>query len=80
MVPFYFVHRIGGTFCCKGENVATFEVASATVYGVHVPGRRAPRDSRVVLAGELDLVKLRKHLTQRLPACARPLFAYHRQD
>ncbi len=38
MVPFYFVHRIGDTFRWKSENVATSEVASATVYGAHVPG------------------------------------------
>jgi fatty-acyl-CoA synthase len=82
---FYFVDRIGDTFRWKGENVATTEVSEAissfpgvehaTVYGVTIPST----DGRVgmatlVISQELDLAGLRKHLMNRLPAYARPLF------
>jgi fatty-acyl-CoA synthase len=82
---YYFVDRVGDTFRWKGENVATSEVADAimafpgvletTAYGVAVPGTEGAA-GMAVLVGEdnLDLAKLRKHLAERLPPYARPLF------
>jgi fatty-acyl-CoA synthase len=82
---YYFVDRIGDTFRWKGENVATSEVenaimslpgvADATVYGVTIPGTEGAAGMAALVAdGDLDLAGLRRHLAERLPSYARPLF------
>ncbi|MGY3076732.1 fatty-acyl-CoA synthase [Bradyrhizobium sp. LM6.10] len=82
---FHFVDRIGDTFRWKGENVATSEVndavrdftgvIDATTYGVGIPGTdgRAGMSAIVVNEG-FDVAALPVHLSQRLPAYARPVF------
>jgi fatty-acyl-CoA synthase len=50
-------------------------IAEAVVYGVAVPGTEgAAGMAALVGSGDLDLAGLRRHLAQRLPPYARPLF------
>lgn len=82
---FRFVDRIGDTFRWKGENVAASEVADilaacpgvidATVYGVSVPNHDGRAGmAALVTEDDFDLAVLHRHLVERLPAYARPLF------
>jgi fatty-acyl-CoA synthase len=80
---YYFVDRVGDTFRWKGENVATSEVEQAiaefagvreaTVYGVSLP-KSDGRAGMAAIVANVDLAALHRHLVERLPAYARPLF------
>jgi fatty-acyl-CoA synthase len=82
---FYFVDRIGDTFRWKGENVATSQVSDvigafpgireANVYGVAIPGTDGRAGMATIVADDgLDLAAFRRHLVDRLPDYARPVF------
>ncbi len=88
---FYFVDRIGDTFRWKGENVSTGEVeeviaacpgvAEVVVYGVVVPGAEGRAGMAAIVPGDgFDLARLHRHLAERLPDYARPVFLRLRGD
>ena len=86
-LPHYqFVDRVGDTYRWKGENVSTNEIGEiintancveyCNLFGVQLPGTdgRAGMAAIIPAGGRLDLQELSRHILDKVPGYARPLF------